>query len=309
MKLLKKLSKSTFQVATNWILENGRELDQTLMQQLFFEGTETAVLVALAKYQNEDGGFGNGLEADIRMPNSSPLATTVAMQLLTHFDKHELADVMISKSINYFENTFDEQRDGWYAVPENVNHYPHAFWWSVHEDGMSWIDHHWGNPSAEIIGYLFYYQTKVKKLSVDRLLDQAINYLLNLKEFKSEHEIYCYIRLFTLLPEHQTKQVREKLELAVQSLVNYDETKWKEYLPSPLKFVQTPEAEAYGIPLEEINKNLDFLIGKLETNGIIKPNWEWNKYLDVWEQAKIEWAGNLTFDALKTLQSFNRIKS
>ncbi|MGM7722957.1 hypothetical protein [Metabacillus sp. Hm71] len=306
---MKRLSKPAFQAAIDWIQENGRPLEQALIQYYFFEGAETAVLEALAEYQNEDGGFGNGLEADFRLPDSSPLATTVAMQHLIHFAQYEPADKMISKAIDYLEHTFDEKRGGWYAVPEAVNDYPHAFWWTVQEDGMSLIDHHWGNPNAEIIGYLSYYKSKAKKLNVDKLLDQAINHLLNLEGFQSEHEIYCYLRMFTLISEHRTKEVKQQLQRAIESLVQFDQAKWKEYVPFPLKFVHAPSSETFGIPSEDINKNLDYLIEQFEREGKISPNWKWNDYLDVWEQAKVEWTGALTVDTLQTLKRFDRLES
>jgi hypothetical protein len=139
-----------------------------------------------------------------------------------------------------------------------VNHYPHAFWWTVQEDGMSWIDHHWGNLSAEIIGYLSHYKSKVKKLNVDKLLDQAINHLLQLKNFESEHEIYCYLRMFKLL------------------------------------FVHSPFSETFDIPSEEININLDYFIEQLENDGKISLNWKWNDYFDVWGtcQSRMDWGTN-----------------
>lgn len=308
MIVLNRLSKHVFQESVNWIQENGRKLEQALLHHSFSDGTETLVLEALAEYQNEDGGFGHGLEADFRLPNSSPLATTVAMQHLIHFDQHEQAAKMITKAIHYFENTFDKKRGGWYAVPEEVNHYPHAFWWTVQEDGMSLIDHHWGNPSAEIIGYLSHYKSKVKQLNVNKLLDQAINHLLQLKNFESEHEIYCYLRMYRLLPELRTKAVIQQLQRAVQTLVQFDQIKWKEYVPFPLKFVYDPFSETFEIPSEEINKNLDYFIKQLESDGKISPNWKWNDYLSEWEHAKIDWIGVLTFDALHTLKRFDRIE-
>ncbi|MRG86069.1 hypothetical protein [Salinibacillus xinjiangensis] len=304
---MRKLSKQAFQGATNWILKNGRPLEQATIKHSFMDGTTESILNALEKYQNENGGFGHGLEADFRLPDSSSLATTVAMQHLIHFGQLEKADEMITKAIQYFEQSYNEKRGGWYAVPEAVNDYPHAFWWTVHEDGMSWIDHNWGNPSAEIIGYLVKYQTKVQQLDVKKLLDQAINHLLSLEKFESEHEIYCYIRLFHLCPEYETAKVKQQLERAATSLVQYESSKWKEYVPSPLKFVHTPGGNSYGIPLEEVNKNLNYLVEQLETNGVLKPNWEWNDNLDVWEQAKEEWTGVLTLDTLETLRRFGRI--
>ncbi len=46
----------------------------------FYEGgSKQKIIEELAKYQNEDGGFGHGLEADNWNPNSNPIATNDAL--------------------------------------------------------------------------------------------------------------------------------------------------------------------------------------------------------------------------------------
>lgn len=49
-------------------------------------GPSEAVITALARYQNADGGFGNGLEVDIAAPESNPFATRLAMQAILALD-------------------------------------------------------------------------------------------------------------------------------------------------------------------------------------------------------------------------------
>lgn len=57
-------------------------LGAAIVEHLWRGGSSTAVIDALAAYQNEDGGFGNRLEADIASPVSNPFATRLAMQHL-----------------------------------------------------------------------------------------------------------------------------------------------------------------------------------------------------------------------------------
>ena len=45
-------------------------------------GNKENVLKILASYQNEDGGFGHGLEPDCWNPNSSPVQTWVATEII-----------------------------------------------------------------------------------------------------------------------------------------------------------------------------------------------------------------------------------
>ncbi|MFC0525073.1 hypothetical protein ACFFGV_15945 [Pontibacillus salicampi] len=304
---MKVLSTKAYKGAMDFILEKGRPLEKSLFQYEFNNGSAEEVLKALKSYQNEDGGFGNGLEADFRLKASSPMATSVALQHLVRLADHPQADEMITLAIQYLEYTFLEERQGWLAVPPEVNDYPHAFWWSVHDNGMSWIDENWGNPSAELIGYLHLFEDKVQVLQVPKLVDQAVQHLLELKTFESEHEMYCYLRLLAMVPAQRTEKVERQLTKAVQSLVKLDRENWEKYVPFPLKFIPTPEANHFGIPAFKVEDNLDFFIDKLEEHGRITPPWEWTTDLDVWEQAKQEWSGTLTLGALISLRTFNRL--
>ena len=64
--------KSIFEKAKSFIDRHARPLDLARWQYHFENGTRDAVLDALKDYQNDDGGFGHGLEADCLNPNSSP---------------------------------------------------------------------------------------------------------------------------------------------------------------------------------------------------------------------------------------------
>ncbi|MFD2923495.1 hypothetical protein [Halobacillus naozhouensis] len=304
---MNRLSEPHYKRAADWILEHGRELEKARMKQLIQGGHEQDIVTALSAFQNEDGGFGNGLEADIRMPHSSPIATSVAMQLLVELEDNPQADQMIHTALGYLENQFGRKRQGWYAVPPEVNQYPHAFWWTVHDDGMSWIDHHWGNPSAEIIGYLLRYRNAVTHLNVDHLVKQCMDYFMNLTAFESEHEIYCYQRLFNLHPDLLTQEASDQLQRAVQSLVVYDQEKWQNYVAFPLKFAAVPRHSQLGIPTSKIEENLQFITEQLENDPFIEPPWEWNDYMDSWGHAKTEWRGVLTFEALQWLLNYGKV--
>ena len=76
-----KLSQTQWE-KTAVFLSTTRPLEQILFNYHFRTGSLEDVLDALAVFQNEDGGFGHGLEPDLQSPNSSVLATTVAFQIL-----------------------------------------------------------------------------------------------------------------------------------------------------------------------------------------------------------------------------------
>lgn len=57
-------------------------LGEAIVEHHWRGGPADAVLAALAAYQNEDGGFGRGLEVDIKAPVSNPFAARLAMHIL-----------------------------------------------------------------------------------------------------------------------------------------------------------------------------------------------------------------------------------
>ena len=71
-----------FRRAEQFIYRNARPLDLARWQYLFENGNRENVLRALSMYQNDDGGFGHALEADCWNPESSPMQTWAATEIL-----------------------------------------------------------------------------------------------------------------------------------------------------------------------------------------------------------------------------------
>ena len=65
-----------------FVNSQARPLEQALYAFHFQGGEADAVLAALSSFQNADGGFGNGLEPDVQLANSSAIVTTVGLQHL-----------------------------------------------------------------------------------------------------------------------------------------------------------------------------------------------------------------------------------
>lgn len=68
--------------AKNFIYKNARPIDIARWKYLFENGSKEEVITVLRSYQNDDGGFGNVLEPDYLNPNSSPVQTWVAMEII-----------------------------------------------------------------------------------------------------------------------------------------------------------------------------------------------------------------------------------
>ena len=97
---------------------------------LLGQGSADDVLAALVRYQNEDGGFGNGLEPDISAPQSNPFAARIA--LLTIIETGIAADdPIVTRLVDWLERTQGE--DGcWRWEPGTLDH-PIAPWFAAWE--------------------------------------------------------------------------------------------------------------------------------------------------------------------------------
>lgn len=307
---MKKLNQDTFEQASAFIKSQARAVDQKLFEFYFEGGTTDAVLVELKRYQNEDGGFGHGLEPDIWLEASSPLTTSVAFQYLKKLNV-SLPNEVIERGVAYFIKSYDQERRRWFSVPEQVNDYPHAPWWNYSEDTQGTaIDGHPENPSFEIIGYLHHYRelVPVDFLSeLDSLIEEAANHILHQPEKMEMHSLLCCIRFAETLTDPIRSQVFDKLAEFVVNTVAREAAQWAAYGATPLTFIETPESPFYPLLEPEVSANLDYEIDQLEPEGCWSPAWRWGQFEEVWPEARRRWQGYMTVHKLRILANFNRI--
>ena len=304
------LSRTEFDRVREELLGRARGLEKELFIHCFEKQNEQGILTELKKFQNEDGGFGHGLESDFRLPLSNPMHTSIALRILSEQVSDEAAEKMTRKAFAYLENTFDEGKQRWFTVSREVNDYPHAPWWNFDEEkGMTVIDQSWGNPSAEIIAYLLEKKGYLKKIDIEELNELAIEQLESREVFKAEHEIYCYVELFKrqTVPE-KAKRIEKKIIQACDALICEDVTQWNAYVPRPLDFITDAKLPHFGISEDLIEIHLDYYAEILKRDHFIDTNWQWGVYSDTWELAKKEWQGVLTLKGLRLLKSFGRIE-
>ena len=306
--VMKIVSTDILEESRKYLKNNCRKLEVVRFEYLFNNGDLEKVLEELKGFQNSDGGFGNGLEPDSTHPQSSVLASTIALQIIS--EGNIVDSVMVGNLVEYLENSYVAERKGWLAMTEDVNNYPHAIWWNWDNNKkQTSIDEHWGNPTAEVVGYLYKYRQFLRSLDINELLENTICYWEKLDDFKSEHEVYCYIRLHKLLPVELAKRLESNLINATRKLVVTDSDLWKTYNPQPVSFADNPSYFLYDVVNGGIEKNLDFLMETITDNGVWFPNWNWYQYESDWEKSKMYWVGVLTIQNLKILRAYKRIKA
>ena len=298
-----------FSKASSYVLSSSRALERNLYKYYFQDANPEKPLKELKNYQNPDGGFGHGLEPDLRLPASSPIATVMAFRQIELVEEAmDMYSELVRSASTYLENSFQSENNRWYAVSSEVNDYPHAPWWHYDEaGGRTPIDEFWGNPTVEALAYGLKYGGFSSDFKLDKLVDIAVKRINETEIFESEHEIYCYLKLYETLPDKLAEKIEDKLFDAVRQLVVTDPAEWNSYVPQPLNFVTEPDSPRFGISEVNLERNLNFLVETITKNGSVEPNWEWGQFESEWERAKMEWTGILTLKSLITLDKFGMV--
>ena len=118
--------------AERFMYENARLLDLHRAAVLLHDAPISPVLSALRAYRNPDGGFGHGLEPDVRGPYSEPVSTLDALEVLVEVGARE--DPMIRDAVAWL--ALIAFPDG--SIPmamATAAAFPHAPWMVPSEGG------------------------------------------------------------------------------------------------------------------------------------------------------------------------------
>lgn len=293
--------------ARSFIEQQARPLEQARYAYDFLSGPREAVLNALAAFQNPDGGFGHALEPDLRLPDSSTLATTTALQILRELEI-ESSHPLVQGAMRYLVDTIDREHLAWAIIPPDTDTAPHAPWWVYNPD----LSRHLNNPRPEIAGYFFLYGDLVPGDLRDRLIESVVTHLEDLPDAlppSAYDDLLCYVRLATIptLPDAWRARLLRRIAPLAGAMIAPDPSTWGGYVMKPLKLVSRPAglfADVYAGP---VRLNLDYEIEHQGADGAWQPNWSWGSmYPEVWPVAEREWKGVLTLDTLKALRAFGR---
>ncbi len=298
------LSAERFEQARAFIKTHARPLDVRLFEYFFEGGTAAAVWAELARYQNPDGGFGHGIEADFRAPVSSPMATSVGLQYAVTVEVG--ADQpLVQAAIRYLLATYDTPNEYWPANFKAVNEAPHAPWWHVDEIKPP-DESGWPNPSAEIVGYLHRYAPLVPPDFLERVTRRARQNLASGAGLDGmfRYNLLCWQRAAADLPADVRQTVTDRIAATFDkypvNAENYGEVGIFWLAPTPGAILARRDPGT-------VSAQLDAAIEEQAEDGGWWPGWQWGQYEDSWEIAKREWAGKMTVEALHALRSFGRL--
>lgn len=307
---MKTLTSVQWYGAAEWLQRHGRPLDRAFFANVFQRGSAKAVLHELAAYQNPDGGFGHGLEADIRTPASSVIATTQAFELLRRLNTP--ADhPLVQRAMGYYLATYDPDAQRWPMAFADVDDAPHAPWWT-YADLERNFNGFGLNPTAAVVGHLYDYSSLVPAELREAAFDAVMRRAQAQPDEMEMHDLLCLMSLADgrgLAPD-QHRAVTTVVERGLPPLIVQDPARWGGYGIQPLDVAPAPGARFAGcVPRAVVEQQLDYWIETRQADGAWPLPWSWAQVdAAAWAQAQRDWQGRRIVERLATLAAYGRVE-
>lgn len=279
-----------FEKAKVFVYRNARPLDLARWKFHFEGGSKEEVLKILSFYQNADGGFGHGIEADFLNPNSSPMATWAATEILNEIGADK-AHPIVTGILRYLSSgaDFDENQNQWLNTVSSNNDYPHAIWWEYGDKS----DFNY-NPTAALTGFVLKYADKNSEIydKCCKIAQQAIDWFLNSVPFYEQHVTCCFINLFKTLKEKNVisadlSEFEQKLIEEVNYNICSEKEKWAtEYVTKPSDFNITQDSIFFKDNAELAKYECEYIKSAQLPDGSFPVPWQWwNDYTEFYISA------------------------
>lgn len=299
-----------FEKARAFIYRNARPLDFARWQYHFENGSKDSVLSILETYQNEDGGFGYGLEADCFNPNSSPIQTWAATEILREINFTDSSHPIIKGILKYLSSglDFDDQHRQWKNTVPSNNDYPHAVWWT-YKEGAAEFKY---NPTACLVCFFLKYGDRECEFygTAIQIAQEAYRFWVSSMPYSEQHVTSCFIRLYEYCLEAGIEiadmdEFRQKLIGQVAHELSGAADRWEtEYVCMPSNFIKTKDSIFYSANAELIAKECDFIIKHQLEDGSFAVPWKWWTEYEEFEIAKNWWKADFCIRNMLFLREF-----
>ncbi|MDD2431441.1 MAG: hypothetical protein PHD88_05430 [Firmicutes bacterium] len=306
-------TKEIYLKARNFVYRNARPLDLALWKYHFEAGGSDAVVEALSHYQNLDGGFGHALEPDCWNPNSSPIQTWAATEILRDINFNDKSHQVIQGILQYLESGVDFNQQVWLnAVPSN-NNYPCAPWWSFGSDSTSHTDY---NPTAALAGFALLYADKNKTLyrTATRVAKKAVDWYLVQDSLNDMHTAACYIQLLEYCEAANNHDLfdlhllKTKLITQVKNCITRNTADWEtSYICKPSQFFSSPDSIFYPGNEDIADFECNYIKRTQLEDGSWNIPWSWSDYPNEWAISKNWWKSTGIIINLLYLRGFGRL--
>lgn len=305
------MNQTTFEKAREFMYRNARPVDLARFQYHFENGSKEAVLNALSYYQNEDGGCGHAMEADCWNPNSTPIQSNTASEILREIEFEDASHPFIQGLLKYYGSGKDFDGKHWAVTVKSNNDYPHAAWW--HTDGESTC-HADYNGTAQIAGFIVRYaerDSEVFRLGL-RVVNEAIEAFLTEEQY-DKHTCACYLRMLEYIEKARlTNQIKYdllkvRLHENIKKFIETDKSKWSGYICKPSDFFNSKESEYYAENQEMAEYECEFILNTQLEDGSWPISWAWQDFPEEWAISKNWWKGNNIIVNLLYLKGLGRL--
>jgi len=300
----------TYKKAQDFIYRNARPLDLARWQYHFENGSKDAVLNTLSYYQNEDGGFGHALEADAWNPNSAPIQTWTATEILREINFIDNTHTIIDGILRYLESGQNFEGRLWYNTIKCNNDYPHAPWWHTENDSTCHNDY---NPTACLAGFTVRFAEKNSKLYKlgCRIAKEAFEQLMSDEKQNDMHTLCCYIRLMEYLEESNTTDIINLIELKnklmeqVKNCITQNTNEWEtSYICKPSQLFNSKDSIFYNENKEIAEYECNYIIKTQLEDGSWNIPWGWSEYPNEWAISKNWWRSNIIISNMLYLRNY-----
>ena len=282
-----------FAAAEQFMRREARILERRRFAHRFQGGSADAVVTALLAYQNEDGGFGNALESDLRGPSSQPVPLEHALRILDEVDRWD--ESIVERACDWLASVTAEE-GGVDFVLETVSDGPHAPWWEPSGGAYP-------NPTASIAGLL--HKHGVEHAWLAPATEYLFGALAELDGVGQDDAISVLEFLEHVRDRARADQVFARLgERILTELVALDPAK-EGYVKTPLDYAPQPDRLARRLFDDAtIERHLDALEAKQQGDGGWPITWEPPSVAAV-----SEWRGVWTFRNLRVLADYGRLEA
>lgn len=312
-KSMETLSKKDYLEIRSWVHRNARPLENALWDYHFEGKSVDLVLSILSEYQNEDGGFGHGIEPDNWNPESTPYYTTFAIEILRQIDFYDFSHPIYKGIFKYLENTEYQGPDGWFFTVPNNDLYPHAIWWTYNEEENKECQNI--GVTADLSGFILRYGDKNTNI-----YEKAIKYTeMLLKRLKEDENLgdmglLSYCALYQNLVSAGLQDIFDLsfLEETTRTLVrkHFHEYVWTNHQDMTC-VLPNPSIYYYSEYKQEVSDALDELIRIRPKDGVWALPWEWydnGKYTKEFAISENWWKAYKAIEKLLFLRVYGRLE-
>ena len=271
-----------------WV--NARLLERLRFAYHFRDGDPGRVIDALRPYQNADGGFGHGLEPDLRGPESQPVPVEVALFVMDEVGTFD--GDLVDGCLRYLESITQPDGGVPWVLPTSS---PRGPWWTP-VDGLPGSL----NPTTSIAALLL-------KNGIDHpWVGQATNFCWRALENLTDpgpYDVPAILKFLEYVPDRPRAEATwAAMSKAVLAMTDLDPGTDAD-THGPLDFAPHPRSLARSVfPTDVIDRHLDALAAKQKPDG----GWDFN--FESWTPiTRPEWRGWVTVEALLTLRENARL--